>query len=228
MKIDKHRLKSLLLPLGFETSDMESNSLTFTRPDIGRGVYQKICVHFQGRRNEAVYGDVSVSVAKFISLKIEELMLLDELASNKERCWTIIETTADAKLWERKFAEVAPVAVERFSAEHANAMLERTGQARRRSIELLQHLDSTLSVYAQLRRFELQLESSTYKRALRLSEWPGVLQVYDAEEIYQVACCAVLSGREGAAFIDQDPLHNDELMWQIQLIADALLVRERT
>ncbi len=228
MKIDKNRLNLLLSPLGFESLDLRSNTLTFCRPDVARGVYQKICVDLQGRRNEAVYGDVSVSVTKFISLKIDELMTLNEIASNKERCWTIIETTAEAKVWERKFADVAPAAVERFSAEHAEALREKTSQARRRSVALVQHLDPTLSSYAQLRRFESQLEASVYKRAMRLSEWPGVLQVYDADEIYQLACCAVLSGREGAAFLDQDPLHNDELMWQIQLVADALLARERS
>lgn len=224
MKIDANRLNLLLAPLGFEIPEKHSHSLTFCRPDNDRGVYQKICVDFQGRRKEAVSAHVFISVTKFMSLKIEEFRELKEIAGNKERAWTIIATTSEARVWEHKLAETAPSAVERFSAEHANALRERTSRARHRTAELMQHLDSTRSVYAQLRRFESQLDESIYKRAVRLSEWPGVMQVYDADEIYQLACCAVLSGREGVAFLDQDPLHNDELMWQIQLVADGLLV----
>ena len=48
--------------------------------------------------------------------------------------------------------------------------------------------------------------------------------VDDAEITYLLACCAVLSGNEGAAFIGQDPLKNDALMWQIQLVADGILM----
>jgi hypothetical protein len=49
------------------------------------------------------------------------------------------------------------------------------------------------------------------------------MQLYDSEEIYLLACCAVLSGNDESRFIDQDPLKDPELMWQIQLVADGIL-----
>ena len=106
-------------------------------------------------------------------------------------------------------------------------MLNQTADARRRSLELVQQFDSTKSLYQQIQEFEARHGQRFRKEAERLAEWPGVLQVSDGEELYLLACCAVLTGEQGTAFSGQDPLENDELMWQIQLVADGILLRAR-
>jgi hypothetical protein len=227
MTISHFRLRHLLLPQGFADSQVSRASMTFFRKDTREGLFQKIHVDFQGSYNEAVYGNVSASVARYLFLKIDLRHHLMELDTDKERNWTIIETIEQAKTWEKRFAEVAPATAETFARERGNELLERTGHARHRSADHLRRLDPTKSIHQQVINFETANGSEFRRHAEKLAEWPGVMQVPDADEVYVLACCAVVSGNEESAFVGQDPLQNDELMWQIQLVADGILSWER-
>jgi hypothetical protein len=223
MTINHSRLKLLLTPEGFVESIIESDSMTFVRTDRLEGLFQKIHVDCQGRMGEAVYGNVSTSVTKYIQLKIDERRHLMELDIDKDRNWTVIKTAEDAKRWELRFVEIAPVAAQRFTREHGDELLRRTSHARHRASKHLQRLNSSQSLYQQIQQFEATKGADFRKAAERLAESPGVMQLFDSEEAYLLACCAVLSGAENKTLVEQDPLHNEELMWQIQLIADGIL-----
>jgi hypothetical protein len=197
--------------------------MTFFRLDSQPDLYQKLHVEFQGRRREAVYGSVSVSVVRHVHLKIDVRQHLLALDADCERYWTIVDSAEEAGAWEKRFSNLAPVAAEAIARSHGSELLERTSHARRRAIHHLHCLHSAEQLYPQIRQFEEARGAESLDRAARLAEWPGVMQVYGAGEIYLLACCAVLSGDEEEAFVDQDPLENDELMWQIQLVADRIL-----
>lgn len=223
MKIRSARLKMLLLPQGFLHSHVGTDSLTFFRQDSLVGLFQKIHVDCQGKDGEAVYGNVSSSVLKFLHLKIETRHHLRELDANNERNWTIVEDNAQAKIWEDRFVEIAPAAAEAYAREHGEGLLQRTADARKVSSTILRGLDPTKSLSQLLQDFQARRGTQFVKVAERLAEWPGVMQVCEAHELYTVTCCAILSHAQALPFVGQDPLENDNLMWQIELVADGLL-----
>lgn len=224
MKINRNRLTKHVSRHGFTQSQAEPNSLTFVRPDARRELFQKIHVDCQGKRSEYVYGNVSVSVVKHMHLKIDARNHLMELDVNKERYWTLVESDDQAKAWENHFADVAPRAADSWAHTHGDALLRRTEKARVRSANNLRKLTLTRPLGQQIQAFEAMRGSRLVSDAMRLAAWPGVMQIYGAEELYTLACCAVLSGDESAEYAGQDPLRHDELMWQIQIVADGILL----
>jgi hypothetical protein len=194
-------------------------------------------VGFAGKKDEAVSANVGVGITRFLGYGVKQELLMD-VADVKEmldeygfwvpgRGRAIIETAERAKAWERRVAEVAPAAAHSCALQHGNELLMQAAHARQRSFELLQQLDSKKSLYQQIQELEARHGHGYRKEAERLAESPGVMQVFDAEELYLLACCAVLTGEKGTAFTGQDPLNNDELMWQIQLVADGILLWAR-
>ncbi|MFN0197434.1 MAG: hypothetical protein ACKVT0_11875 [Planctomycetaceae bacterium] len=224
MKVSQRRLQKLLEPIGFITRRVGRHDLGFIRPDVLSDLYLLIELSFAGKKNEAVAGYVFISVTRWICIKgISEGNLLLNVASDKERGHTIVETTSQAKEWEYLLARNAPTAVEALAREHGQSLLDRSAHARQRAALHIQRLDRTEPLYAQIIKFDVNLINA----AQRLAEWPGVMQVYDAEEIYLLASAMVLSGDEEFSYWGQDPLHNDDLMWQVQLVADEILSWER-
>jgi hypothetical protein len=225
MRIRCSRLKLLLLPKGFHFSDFGGSKLTFFRQDSSVDLFQKVQVDCQGTNGEAVYGNVTVSVLKFLHLKIDIRNHLTDLDVDKERNWTIIEDSAQAKIWEEQFARIAPAFAEAHARRNGERLLQMTAQARNDASEVLQQIDSTKRLSQLIQEFQATRGRQLLNEAERLARWPGVMQVYDAEELYTVACCAILNSAQGPSFIGQDPLKSDMLMWQIQLVADRLLSR---
>jgi len=236
-KVSETRLSGLMTASGFRRALRRNSDFAWNRWNSLLGLSEWVVVEFAGKKNEAVSVKVGVGVTRVLGFGAKQEVLM-EVADIKElldeygfwipgRGQAIIETVEKAKTWERRVAEVAPAAAECYALQHGNELLNQTAHARQRSLELVRQFDSTKSLYQLIQEFEARHGHRFRKEAERLAEWPGVMQVFDGEELYLLACCAVLTGDQGTAFSGQDPLKNDELMWQIQLVADGILLRAR-
>lgn len=232
-KVSEARLSGLLNDSGFRSASRWYGSYAWNRWNSMLGVSEWILIGFAGQTNEAVSANVGVGITRTLAfgLSYELLMDLADVTEtfDKYGSWlpgrgrAIIETSEQAKAWERRLADIAPAAAECYALKHSDELLKQTAHARQRSVEILQQLDFTKSLGQQIQELESRYGHAYRQEAERLAEWPGVMQIFDAEEIYLLACYAVLTGEQGTTFIGQDPLSNEELMWQIQLVADGIL-----
>jgi hypothetical protein len=233
-KISVTRLSDLLAATGFHLATRWYGGYAWSRWNLVLGVSEWVLVEFAGKKYEAVSANVGVGITRTLAFGVTHELLV-EVADvremfDKNGFWTpnrgqaIIETAKRAKAWEQQVAEVAPSAAERYALQYGNELLNRTTHARQRSRELLRQLNSTRSLHLQIQEMEARHGYTFKKAAAQLAEWPGVMQLIDAEELYLFACCAVLTGEEGTALTDEDPLKNDDLMWQIQLVTDGILL----
>lgn len=233
-RVSEKRLSGLLASSGFHRAARWQGGFSWSRWNSLLDVSEWVLLGFAGKKDEAVSASVGVGVTRTLAFGVDHRLLL-EVADIQEmldengfwipgRGRAITDTTERAKTWERRCAEVASAAAESYALQHANELLQRTLHARQRSSDLLRQLDPKRPPLQQIQDLEAQCGSGFRKASERLADWPGVMLVYDAELTYLLACCAVLNGNEGAAFIGQDPLKNDALMWQIQLVADGILM----
>jgi hypothetical protein len=237
LNVSESRLSDLLTSTGFRSATRWHGEYAWSRWNSSLGVSEWVLVGFAGKKKEAVSANVGVGITRVLAFRIKHELLID-VADSKEtldefgfwipdRGRAIVDSVEKAKGWEHRLAVIAPVAVQSFALKHGSEMLLKTANSRQRSSELLRQLDSKKSLYLQIQELEARHGHTFRKEAERLAERPGVMQVVDAKEHYLLACCAVLTGAQGRAFIGQDPLIDDDLMWQIQLVADGLLLWAR-
>lgn len=233
-KVSETRLSDLLTATGFQSASRWYGGYAWNRWNSRLGVSEWILVGFAGKKNESVSANVGVGITRTLAFGISH-ELLAEVADAQEMFekygfWTpgrgraTLETVQQSRSWERRVAEIAPAVAGSYALQHGNELLKQTIHARQRSSELLRHLDPTKSPYQQIQELEARHGHAYGKEAERLAEWPGVMQVFNAAELYLLACCAVLTGEEGTALIGKDPLKDVELMWQIQLVADGIML----
>jgi hypothetical protein len=226
MTIRCSRLSKLLEPDGFvsrRTSRLVRRC-AFVRLDRRPSLFQQIDVSFAGRRAEAVVAHVSASVTKWVRVKgLSVGRLLGELATDRDRGWSIITTSEEARHWEQSLARVGPIAAAELVSEVGAALIESTECARGVAQDRLARLHPERSVSDQIADLQRAMPSDLVAEARRLAASPGVMQVSEAEEIYLLACLSVLDGDDRS---DRDPLANGELMGRIQLVADGILTWE--
>jgi hypothetical protein len=108
-----------------------SDDLIFTRPSHISDLFESIIVSCQGKRGEAVYASVGVSVTNEVAYKIfGDVKLLEELAEDSERGWTIIEDGIKARKWESRLAALGPVRAKEWADVRGPRLLEETIQLR--------------------------------------------------------------------------------------------------
>lgn len=236
MIVNPSRIGKLLEPHGFvlgRTSRIEK-SYSFFRSDQEPELFQWIKVEGAGRRGEAVAAEVAVSVTKRVSLTgLMELHLIKEIASVKERGWTIISTAKEARAWENRLASIGPLRATEFARERGPELLSTTDSARRAAKHYLEHLDLERSLDEQLHQLRQRCDQALIERAERLAAWPGVMQEYHAEDVYLLCTSCILCYENevetaSTSFSREDPLENAPLMWRIQLVADVLLCHYRS
>ena len=232
-KVSEKRLSELFAAAGFQIASRWYGDAAWNRWNPVLGISEWILVGFSGKRNEAVSTDVGVGITRNLAFGISHELLVEAADSHEmvdqHGFWSpgrgkaILETVELSRAWERRVAEIAPTAAECYARKHRNELLERTIYARQRASELLRQFDANKPRFEQIQELKVRYGNAYAVEAQRLAEWPGVMQVFDADELYVLACFFVLTGDEGPAFIGQDPLKNDELMWQIQLVVDGIL-----
>lgn len=191
-------------------------------------LFRQIDVTFAGNRKEAAIAHLTVSVTKWLRVKgLSTTRLLEDVATDKGRGWSVIATENEAQAWEAAVARLGPIGASELSSEAGPVLLEMTHDARTIAQDLLANLDRKRNVFDQLQVLERSAPLGRVAEAKRLAELPGVMQLTDSQEIYRLACLVVLNGLDQDNPSDLDPLNNSTLMAQIQLVADGLLEFDR-
>lgn len=234
MKVAASRVLSLLgSNEGFTLAGRDPDEFSLVRPSILDGLFEQIVVDGAGKSGEAVGCDVAISVVRSqLGTKgMCELELLDELATDPERGWAIVQTTEQAHEWERRVAEIAPAAARALARRQGPALLARTARARAAVDAHLTKLPDAADLDALKTWLLGHLETDGVALGHRLADGPGVLQKAGAELLYEVACLAITLFEvrsQGLAEARLDPLEDRELMWRIQLLVDRLETRKRS
>jgi hypothetical protein len=230
MKVSCSHIRKLLKPSGFviRQSGGIAETCGFVKEDGTPSLFQQIDVSFAGRRSEAALAHLTVSVTKWIRVKgLSTSRLFGEIASDDDRGWSVIITEDEAQTWEATLTRLGPIKVSELASEAGPALLERTCDARSIARALLSRLDRQRSIRDQFKELEGSTPAERVAEAKKLAEWPGVMQAMDSEQIYFLACLAVLSDRDSAVSMGLDPLRNDFLMAKIQLVADGIIEIDR-
>lgn len=225
MSISKQRLERLLSSYGYEPKRSTPHSFSFVTRRARQELFLELGVDFQGRQNEAVYGSVGISVTKWIPRETDDGITLVEIATDKERGWTLIESRGEAVDWENAFVAIAPAAASNLADRVGGSLIQRTTTYREEASQVLLTCDDADCVEVALDSARDKLSRELIEDAYRLAGWPGVVQLEDTEDIYLLSCCLLLGFTKGYQTAGEDPLENDALMWRIQLIADGLIDR---
>lgn len=204
---------------------------SFTRMR-GDQVYELIQCNFSGKRREAAVCRIGASVTRLIELKgLSESEVLLEVAEDRERGWTIVESSQKFRIWADHVARVAVEKASRFGDRVGSDLLRRTASIRRQAQRCIGKLIRMGSKEEAFERLTDESTETELQLAHCLSGWPGVMQVPQSELEYQLACLAVVKmlcneKLPNPTEVSEMPLQNTQLMWQIQLIVDKLLDRD--
>ncbi len=223
-------LSAALTSKGFKLGAVSAleGSFVFTKLR-NDGLFELIDCDFAGRYRDAAVCQVGVSVTRIVLLKkLTEESVVVEVATVPERGWTIIESDDQLEAWVQKVIEIAVPKAEQFANEHAESLLVLTETTRRKVQPCIDEILRVNDLDLYVRSLKSQASSDQIRVAKRLADWPGVLQVEGAEQIYEAACLAVVTRIRPSELPNPDlpavmPLENAQLMWEIQLIADRLL-----
>jgi hypothetical protein len=205
------------------------NSLALVRSGYDPSLFEWIIFETAGRENEAVATTVAISVTRHVPFfRLMELMPLVEIAEDQFRGVTTITDAATADQWLQR---VESAALQRFAAASSGrglGLLRRTSSARQAVERYLACVSSENLSFHGLGQLNSRCPPEIAREARRLAEYPGVLHVFGGNALYLWACTAILlfAGEVeegGRSFLGVNPLHNQELMWRIQLLADRLL-----
>lgn len=223
-------MTDLLSEAGFKVgrANEVEPSVSFTRLREDQ-VYELIRCSFAGKKREAAVCRIGASVTRVVELKgLSENELLLDVAQNRERGWTIVERDQQLGEWAKSVASVGVPSVRRFADRVAAELLGRTECARvkaSRCFSELKGLGAPSEVYQLLMNSSSRAELDLSQR---LSEWPGVMQISGSEFEYRLACLAVVkivrrNDLPDPSNVEDMPLQNPQLMWEIQLMADRWL-----
>jgi len=233
VRLDQRTLEKLLEAHGFDTAWRSGSDLLFVRPSSVVGLFEHVLIGSAGPKREAIYADVVISIVQHrLGTKgLCELHLVEEVAADKERGWTVMRTLEESREWARKLADVAPRAAAALAAEKGPALLARTVTARAAVEAYLKQLPDAADLNVLTTWLLGRLGGDGVALARRLADGPGVLQNAGAEPLYEVACLAIVLfevGSQGLAEAKLDPLEDEGLMWRIQLLVDRLEARKRS
>jgi hypothetical protein len=233
-KVDVGRVAALLERDRFEFHEVKpiSKALHFIRPGKRPGLFQSAVIEFQGKRLEAVYGGVGVSITRSVKQKeIGEVEWLEELAEDKEELWTIIRTKSSAIIWERRLAEIASERADQLECRIGPDLLTRTAAARHAGACYVQKLGVTPGASQQLAQLRSAVSEEMAEWARRLPGSASVVYLDNADDVYVLACLAILYFQSevepgSESYIGQDPWKNRHLLWLIHIVVDELLHRD--
>lgn len=227
MRLDQGILRELLQAGGFDGTWRSGSDIGFVRPSTVAGLFEHVVIGSAGREGEAVYANVAVSIVQHrLGTKgMCELRLVEEVAGDAERGWTVMRSLEESRDWARRLAGMAPRIASALAAERGQALLARTAVARAAVEAHLKRLPDAADLDALKAWLLGRLDADGVALARRLAAGPGVLQKAGAEFVHEVACLAlVLFEAKGQRVAEAklDPLGDRDLMWRIQLLVDRL------
>jgi hypothetical protein len=184
-------------------------------------------VESQGKHGEAVYASVGVAITRTVAFKVlGDVHILDELAENKERFWTIITNDRKARQWETDLARLAPSRAREWAQKRGPGLLTTTEDIRQAVRKYLVRLHAQQGLENVLANLKATTPSDIALDAERLVYCPGASGVEGTETAYEVACYAILrysKELEGKSFAGMTPLKDASLMNRITVLGDWLL-----
>lgn len=216
MKVSKKRLKHRFSELAFAEHPCATD-LTFWRSSkVSEGLYEQVRISCSGASSEAVYAYFTCAVVNhgYPTKGLLESRLVTEIATVKERGWTIISSDDDARIWEDSLIDAIYSEFGEFVESVASPLLETTASARSSAQEYVSRLNDG----------EVSAEARTIANA------PGICQVPGRFDLYEQAASCIL---EHHAMVEKEtsfdfsrPLFDLQLLWRLQLIVSQVLQKE--
>ncbi len=231
MGVNLRRLSGMLEAEGFVQGFPWFGSPAWSRGHSNPDLHEWIVVSSSGKLAEAVYGYAGVGITQRVPFRVD-CTILSEIAEIKKRAWTVIHSDAEAATWERRFVVAAPARAQAVCIERGATFLEQTLKARKAAETYLRLAKATGALSAEVAAIKCSFATEEIAAAERLVNSSGVCQAAVAVDLYFLACLIIArySREVGQGELDilvQSPSVNLDLMWRIQLIADACSVASR-
>jgi hypothetical protein len=207
----------------------QADECGFVRRSGSLELYEQLIVKSVGKYGEAVFANAAVSIVSgpMATKGMVEMHLLEELATDQERGWAVIESEKQITKWEQQLAEVGPRRARELALRKGYELLNRTESARRVVGSILVALPPPTDLDALYRWLQERTPEAERAEAARLAQWAGVMRLRGGEIVYHVAALALETLVHLESDLGRDPIENPELMWQIQLLVDRLVLRYR-
>jgi hypothetical protein len=196
MILSPDRLSALLEPQGFWLRDVDSitKTIAFIRQSTIPPLYEHLNVHGQGKLGEAVYATTAISGSTSHSsdecVSENDPTLLYTLETDKERHWTLVRTKDEAKIWEKRLADVADFQC-RATANAKGPLLRERLQSVFNAVErYVAKLGNVNDVFATEYRYFQEAPAPQRREAEQLSSLIG--NIGESSEDVQLACLGVL------------------------------------
>lgn len=238
MKIRAQRLLGNLSPHSFSLAgqDDEVGEIVLARHSQLPGLFELALVSSSGKQQEAIVGEVGISVARgYGAIKgLIELQILLELAEVAERGWSIVDTERKAREWEGAFSQLVPERVTELAQKKGKELLETTKSAREAAdgyYRRLRHESTATALSAWLSEL---VSPEQAEMAEAIAAAPGVVQIRSGLELYRVAALAMVAfseQQESRTMKRPDDLPmgipDQHDLWVLQLVVDKLLLPDR-
>jgi len=225
MKVKADRLVVPLKEHGFCRGypTYAKDSFTFVRSRSYGELYESIIVESQGSEDEAVYASVGVSLTRTVMYKVlGDVKLLDELAEDRERGWTIIRDVEKARKWERELVRIGPRRACEWAEFREKFLLESTEEVRTAVRKYLTIVEPIIDIDHSYQRVFESCDDQIVDEAKRI-EVGGVL----GERVYQLACLIILRHSEqaenGRSFLGCNAALDTDFTDRVKILADKLV-----
>jgi hypothetical protein len=224
--ITPDRLLNAFAGLGFHIRQGASKgSFGIVRPTNDASLFEWIIVESAGRQHEAIAATVAVSVTKNVPFfRLMEMKPVVEIADDSFRGSAVVSSEGAADNWIGRLRYLALQYIAATTASRGAMLLEKTLRTR----QAVEKYWFFLSLRDKLLDPAVVDSLNTRREAARLAEWPGVVHLFGADDVYLSACLTILRlenqvEESSESFMGKNPLINQELMWRIQLLVDRLL-----
>ena len=227
MKVRQNRLLARLKEHGFASGpeSRTSDDLIFTRPSHIPGLFESIIVGCQGKRGEAVHASVGTAVTRQVMYKVlGDVKLLEELAENQERGWTIIEDDGKAREWEGRLAQIGPLRAREWAEAGGPKVLHDTAEVRAAADRYFTLVNPTNDLAQVLSNLKQTSSKRIADEAERFHACPILSGTTGTETAYQVACYLIARHSEeleGKSVLGCNPM-DDALMDRVIILANKL------
>ena len=214
--------------LGFQESWLDERhfEIVYFRKCELANLYERIAIKAGGKQGEAVaaYTEISLVRGESAVKGLVEVRPLCEVATNRERCQTIINSRSEGLAWLKRVRITAPMILREMIGAQAQALLtsRRTIiESCKKYVKLVRHV-SSLDEYI----LSHSCNKMLMKEAERIVDWAGVLQVHNGRNAYLTAALLLLIHNleldPDLNFTSMNPFADKELFWRIQLLVDHI------
>lgn len=230
---DPYRLERLLRLFRFDfvLLDSVANTAVYIRAGRHPELFEVVFAEASGRRGEAAYGSVGVSVLRNWPARkgLGDTALIREIAADKTRGWTVLNRPADAAAWEENLARISHEKVCGFATDRGTELLNRTGPAREAVAKYLEQIAAAETAEKTEAMVRAQATGQQLAEAERILSRPGVRHAgLEKAEVLAALILVMFASEiepEIPLLLPSDPLRSESFLWRYLLLADRLATR---